>query len=325
MKFKRALITGGAGFIGSFFCDRLYKEGIYFTVIDNLFRGKLENISALLNSENKFINLDLIYSKSIDQVAQVLIKEQPDLIIHYAAINGTEYFYDFPAKVIEVNSIGTYNTLQAIKKARKKGFDKKALFVFASTSEVYGEPFKLPTTENDITYSRIFLDRDSYAIAKLASEFFTRLFCKELNLNWIILRIFNVYGPRMISSKYGQVIPEFINRLKKGEYPLRIIGNGQQTRSFCYIDDHIELTWRLICNEYSYNDVYNIGNPYEIKILDLAKTIMKKIGLKPNFTFTEGRKGDHKRRKPDISKILDVVGLYNFISLEKGIDNLFPP
>ena len=322
MKFSKALITGGAGFIGSFFCDKLYDEGVNFTIIDNLFRGKLENVSSLLNKQNKFYKLDLVDHMAINKIADIIIKEQPDLIVHYAAINGTEHFYDNPSLVAETNSIGTYNLFRAMEMARKRGFDKRALIVFSSTSEVYGEPFEIPTSEEDITYARVQYERDSYAIAKLMSEFYMKLFCKELGLDCIILRIFNVYGPRMVGTKYGQVIPEFINRLNLGEYPLRIIGDGQQTRSFCFIDDHINLTWKLINSPKSYNGIYNVGNPDEIKILDLAKRLMLKFGLDAKFSFIPGRDGDHLRRRPDISKLLSTIGKYDFMSLDDGLDRI---
>ena len=316
---KTALVTGGAGFIGSHMCQKLVNNGYSLIIIDNLFRGSINNINELLSVEsNKFYNIDLATNQCISQVKDILIKYKPDLIIHYAAINGTQYFYDQPTKVSTVNSVSTYNVLEALK-ISKKVIDFNTKFCFASTSETYGEPFNIPTNENDITYARVQQDRDSYSAAKLMSEFYTRLYCKELKIDYIILRIFNVYGPKMIGTKYGQVIPEFISRILNGEYPLKILGKGNHTRSFCYIDDHINLTFKLINSKCS-NQIINLGNPKEISILNLANKVMKRMNIKPKFEFSKEREGDHLRRCPDISRLLSYVGNYKFMSLSLGLD-----
>ena len=316
---RYALITGGAGFIGSHMSQKLVNNSYKLIIVDNLFRGSLENIKDILKDENnKFYNIDLVTHKSISKLKDIFIKYKPNLIIHYAAINGTQYFYDEPTKVSTVNSISTYNVLEALKIA-KKVVKVNPKFCFASTSETYGEPFNIPTNENDVTYARIDQDRDSYSAAKLMSEFYTRLYCKELKIDFIILRIFNVYGPKMIGTKYGQVIPEFISRILQGEYPLKILGKGNHTRSFCYIDDHINLTFNLINSKCS-NQIINLGNPEEISILDLASKVMNQMNLKPKFEFIKEREGDHLRRCPNITKLLDYTGGYNFLSLEDGLN-----
>lgn len=316
---KTALITGGAGFIGSHMSHKLVNNGYKVIIIDNLFRGLLTNIKDLLNSgDNKFYNIDLATNDSISELKEIFIEYKPTLIIHYAAINGTQYFYDEPTKVSTVNSIATYNVLEALKIA--KNLTKlEPKFYFASTSETYGEPFNVPTDENDLTYARVLQDRDSYSAAKLMSEFYTRLYCEELNVDFLILRIFNVYGPKMIGTKYGQVIPEFISRILQGEYPLKILGKGNHTRSFCYIDDHINLTFSLINSNCS-NQIINLGNPIEISILDLATKVMNRMNLKPEFEFIKEREGDHLRRCPNINRLLDCIGDYKFLSLDEGLD-----
>ena len=317
---KIALLTGGAGFIGSHMSQKLVDNGYKLIIIDNLFRGSLNNIKNILdNDDNKFYNIDLAKNECIYELKDLLIKYKPNLIMHYAAINGTQYFYDEPTKVSTVNSISTYNVLESLKLAKKEiSFDPK--FCFASTSETYGEPFDVPTNEEGITYARVLQDRDSYSAAKLMSEFYTRLYCKELKVNFIILRIFNVYGPKMIGTKYGQVIPEFISRILGGEYPLKILGKGNHTRSFCYIDDHINLTFNLINSDCS-NQIINLGNPIEISILDLATKVMKQMNLKPKFEFINEREGDHLRRCPDITKLIGIIGDYKFLTLEDGLTN----
>lgn len=316
---KKAIVTGGAGFIGSYMSKRLVKEGYYVFILDNLFRGRKENIKdILIDGTAELINVDLS-DFSCKSIWSELFKKNQDieLIIHYAAINGTQFFYDKPQEVAKVNSIATYHLMESLLENQDSLYDNLKLF-FASTSETYGEPYNIPTTENDLTYFRINEDRDSYAVAKMMSEFYVRLYSSKINLDYVIMRIFNVYGPKMVGTKYGQVVPEFISRLKKGEYPLKLIGNGQQKRSFIYIDDHIELTWRLIKSDVK-NEVINLGNDQEISIGELAQNIMSLMDLEPKFEITEERSGDHMRRRPDISKLLNVVGDFNFTELDSGL------
>jgi nucleoside-diphosphate-sugar epimerase len=241
--------------------------------------------------------------------------------LHYAAINGTQYFYDIPEKVAEVNSIGTYNLLHGIMGACQAEPALKPLIVFASTSETYGEPFHVPTNEEDVTYARISEVRDSYAIAKLMSEFYVKLYAKKLGLEFLIFRIFNVYGPRMVGTRYGQVIPEFIVRLKEGEYPLNILGDGKHTRSFIYIDDHVSLAFAAVMKA-KRDEVYNLGNPHETSIIELAELAMTKLGLEPAFKFLPERSGDHKRRVPSVDKLLKQIGSFNFTSLDSGLTKM---
>ena len=191
-------------------------------------------------------------------------------------------------------------------------------FVFASTSEVYGEPFEIPSKETSLTYSRLGEARDSYAAAKLMSEFYVRLFAETFNFPWMIFRIFNVYGPRMIGTKYGQVIPEFITRLREGEYPLKVFGDGSNTRSFIYVTDHVEMAYRAIMSN-GYNDVYNLGNPEEISIAVLAEKIMNQLKMEPKFDFEDERSGDHKRRQPSIKKLISLIGRYDMINIDEGL------
>lgn len=315
---KNVIVTGGAGFIGSNICKRLVREGYNVIILDNLFRGRIENIEDILGKGAEFIELDLAKHESILEMSKIICKYSPDLIMHYAAINGTEYFYDRPTDVSVVNSIGTYNLMESVKLAVGENGNLAPKLVFASTSEVYGEPFEIPTKEASTTHVRIDQDRDSYAAAKLMSEFYVKLYSQSLGLDYIILRIFNVYGPGMVGSKYGQVIPEFIKRIKDGEYPLNILGNGKHTRSFCHISDHVELTIRVLDSEFL-NGVLNLGNSYEISILELAEKVMKEMSLEPKFQFKKEREGDHLRRSPCLDNLFNVVGEYKFVSLEDGL------
>jgi nucleoside-diphosphate-sugar epimerase len=315
---KTILITGGAGFIGSHLAEKFLAEGFKVIILDNLFRGKLENIAHLLDEVVLFKKLDLIKPEDQEEIFQLIAQTKPDYIAHYAAINGTQYFYDFPQLVAETNSIGTYNLLLAIKKVKEENSSYQPLTIFASTSETYGEPFDIPSKETSVTYVRLEETRDSYAAAKLMSEFFVKLFSVGMHTDWMIFRIFNVYGPRMVGTKYGQVIPEFITRLRQGEYPLQIFGNGEHTRSFIYVNDHVDLAFRAITTAQR-NEVYNLGNPEEISIKNLAEIIMQQMKLEPKFLFGEERSGDHKRRQPSIEKLLANIGPHPLLNINEGV------
>ena len=318
----RALVTGGAGFIGSHLCDELIARGYEVSIWDNLFRGKIENVEELLqDGDNRFFEIDMADGNNIDKMVELLVEEKPELIFHYAAINGTMYFYDIPAKVLETNADATRNLMLALRRVHELIPEYKCTIVYASSSEVYGEPLHLPSNEQDITYVNVESVRDSYAAAKLIGEFYVKLIAEELGYDFYIMRLFNVYGPRMVGTKYGQVIPEFITRLKEGEYPLKIYGDGTQTRSFCYVTDNVKMTIDL-AESSAASGVYNVGNPDEITIGDLAAIIMKKLDLEPALETTPALSGDHKRRWPDISKLIDVIGAREMIPLVEGIDKM---
>ena len=242
-KKKIVLISGGAGFIGSHLVDYWIDAKSTVIILDDLSRGSLNNIERHKNSESLvFIQHDLADISSKNVLVEVLQKYKPDLLLHFAAINGTEHFYDHSFRVARTNSMVTLNLIDALEIAKLNiPDDWSPKLVYASTSEVYGEPELLPTPETARTDLRIDQNRDSYAAAKLMGEFYTKLGCEKMGIPWLIIRIFNVYGPRMVSTKYGQVIPEFIQRLKDGEYPLRILGSGEHTRSFNHVDDFVFL------------------------------------------------------------------------------------
>lgn len=315
----RAIVTGGAGFIGSYLMEELIRRGISVTAWDNLFRGKLANIEGLLNENNRFVKLDMAERDNISKMAALILEERPEFIFHYAAINGTQYFYDIPAQVLEVNAAATYHLMLALREVKHQAPDFHCRVIYASSSETYGEPFSLPSKETDVTYVNIEHVRDSYAAAKLVGEFYVKLIAEELNLDYIILRLFNVYGPRMVGTKYGQVIPEFIQRLTDGEYPLNIYGDGEHMRSFCYVTDNASMTVDVALSP-APNGVYNIGNSHEVSIRYLAEMIMNKMDFNPKFNFLPERVGDHKRRCPDTHKLHSVLGPRDYITLEHGIE-----
>ena len=318
----KAMVTGGAGFIGSHLCEELKKYQYDLIILDNLFRGSFENISHIIGEKDSFYVFDLCLENQ-ENLVQLLLKHKPDVIFHYAAINGTQYFYDIPFEVYDKNMQATQCLIYAVNRIIcNQDSTWQPFIVYASSSEVYNEPMSIPTKESDITFLNINSMRDSYSASKLFGEFLIKFFCEKAKIPWLILRLFNVYGPKMIGTKYGQVIPEFIKRLKNGEYPLSIIGSGKQTRSFCYVSDHVNLTLQLIMKGVR-NEIINVGNPDEITIVDLASLIMCKMGLEPCFTFLPERENDHKRRCPDIDKMKSYISYdLPFLSLEEGLDLL---
>jgi nucleoside-diphosphate-sugar epimerase len=303
---EKILVTGAAGFIGSFLTQRLLKEGYQVIGIDNLFRGKESNLKPFIDNRNfKFVKADV--TKDIpDQLF-----ENVDAVFHYAAINGTAHFYERPLEVLSVNVEGTINILKTAARHKVKKF------VFASSSEVYGEPQCFPTDENQpIVLPNVYNPRYSYAASKAIGEYYVNWYAKKSGMTAFIFRIFNTYGPRMDTSGYGQVVPEFARKMFYDK-EFTIIGTGDQTRSFCYIDDNIELAIRAFkSNE---GDTLNIGNNDEVTILKLAELMHKIEGKIFQYKLLPPLDGDHNRRLPDIHRVVQRTGYKPVVGLEKGL------
>lgn len=304
---KKVLLTGSAGFLGSFLSKELLENGYSVVGIDNFFRGKKEYLPVHKNF--KFYELDLV--KKSKELKEIIKNEKPEIVVHYAAINGTKYFYDIPYQVINDNVCMTQNVLSACKNSSVKKI------VYASSSETYGEPLKVPTSEMQPILLNIHTDRDSYASSKAINDFYVKLFAKENKVDYLILRIFNTYGPNMDTSEYGQVVPEFIHKMFN-DNQFTIIGNGEHTRSFCYVDDHTRLVRKLI--EKTSNEIVNVGNDKETKIVDLARTMHEIEEKEFNPEYLPGREYDHKRRRPDISNLKKLTDDYPKITLREGLE-----
>lgn len=318
---KYALVTGGAGFIGSHLCEKLIDLNYGVICVDNLFRGSKCNLENIFEERDfHFYDLDLNKNKNIFELQSIIECFRPIYIFHYAAINGTKYFYDIPYEVALTNSLSTLNLLNSIEFAMKiREYTPK--IIFASSSEVYGSADIIPTDENAVTYLRTDEDRDSYAAGKLMSEFYIKLFAKKFELDYFIFRIFNVFGPRMIHTQYGQVIPELINKAICSKGFLELIGSGEETRSFCYIDDHVDLTLNAIDKAKSC-ETYNLGNPEEISIKTVANIIQLVLGKELEIKTSLPRSGDHSRRCPNIKKLISFIDGYKFIPLKDGIKKM---
>jgi nucleoside-diphosphate-sugar epimerase len=304
----KILVTGAAGFLGSHICDSLLNRGHLVCGVDNFFRGSIKNLPV--HHSFNFHEIDLLECNKLQSLFNSF---QPELVIHYAAINGTRYFYDIPYRVCHENILMTQNVLKV------SSLDCVKKIVFASSSEVYGPTPLVPTAECQPIILHQSSDRDSYASSKAIGEFLVRLWANELKKSFLILRPFNTYGERMATNGYGQVIPEFIERIiSKDDFFL--FGDGNQTRSFCHVFDHSEILCDLIFS--ADNETLNIGNDEEITILDLAKLIHFKFNKPFNPSFKPSWDNDTKWRKPDLTNLKKFISDRKFIDLAMGISKM---
>jgi nucleoside-diphosphate-sugar epimerase len=306
---RKVVVTGAAGFIGSFLSERLLKEGYRVVGLDNYFRGDRGNVDQISRA----------YPRAFDFFEADITREIPpeifrgaSAVFHYAAINGTRHFYERPLDVLRVNVQGTVNVLDA---AVRSGSVEK--ICFASSSEVYGEPSVIPTPESEpCVIPDVGNPRHSYSLSKMMGESYLLWFAKKYGISYLIFRIFNTYGPRMDSSSYGQVIPEFVRKLFF-DREFTIIGDGSQRRSFCYVSDNVEFALRAF--EKVDDETLNVGDSREVSVLELAELMHGIIGRAFSYKCLEGRRGDIKRRSPDVSKIKSLTGFAPQVSLEDGL------
>jgi len=299
---KTVLITGGAGFLGSHLCDRFLKEGYKVISMDNLITGSLANISHLeKNPDFKFINHNV--SEHIDLTGDI------DLILHFASPASPIDYLMHPIPTLKVGSLGTHNTLGVAKA-------KKAKYLLASTSEVYGDPKVNPQPESYYGHVNCVGPRGVYDEAKRFAEAITMAYHNAHKLDTRIIRIFNTYGPRM-RKKDGRVIPNFITQALKNE-PITVYGKGSQTRSLCFVTDLIEGIFRL--SQSDIHDPVNIGNPHELKIIDLAKLIIKLTSSKSKIVYNSLPIDDPKLRQPDIARAGKLLNWSPKVDLEKGLE-----
>jgi nucleoside-diphosphate-sugar epimerase len=285
----KVLVTGGAGFIGSFLCEKLLEEGYDVTCLDNLSTGKKSNVNHLLkNQKFKFIEHDV--TKPVDF--------EVNFIFHLASPASPIDYQKLPIETSMANSIGTYNMLQLAKK-------NKARLLLASTSEVYGDPIEHPQKETYWGNVNPFGVRSCYDESKRFAEALTMSFYRKHNLDVRIARIFNTFGPRMRLDD-GRVIPNFIVQSLTGK-PITVYGDGKQTRSFCYISDMIDGLMKLMFKDNISGEVVNLGNPEERTILSVAGTIKDITNSNSEITFKELPEDDPTKRKPDITKAKKIL------------------
>lgn len=311
-----ALITGGAGFIGSHLAEYLLARGQQVTVIDNLSTGRFENIAHLEGRPGfRYAIEDIRHAAVMDRLVS-----ECDIVYHLAAAVGVFSIVHSPIDTLEINVGGTEIVLQTARRYRKR-------VLIASTSEVYGKGIKVPFSEDD---DRILgpttKSRWSYAASKELDEFLALAYHKAVNLPVIIVRLFNTVGPRQVGH-YGMVVPRFVRWALAGE-PIQVYGDGQQSRCFANVHDVVDAIARLAASDAAIGEVFNIGSHEEVTIHELAERVKARTGsqseivLIPYDQAYEVGFEDMRRRVPDISKIKRVIGWEPTTSLDTTIDQI---
>jgi UDP-glucose 4-epimerase len=298
----KALITGGAGFIGSHLAERLLHDGHEVAVLDNLSTGSIENISHLKSTAGFSYAIDSVTNESL--LAEMI--DGSDVVFHLAAAVGVKLIVEQPVHTIETNVHGTEVVL---KHANKK---KKLVFI-ASTSEVYGKSTDVPFREGaELVLGATVKHRWAYACSKLIDEFLALAYWKERKLPVIIVRLFNTVGPRQ-TGQYGMVLPTFVRQALAGQ-PITVFGDGKQTRSFTYVGDVVDALIKLTNEPRAIGGVFNVGNTDEVSIRELAERVKTLSGSQSDIQYVpydeayEAGFEDMPRRVPDISKIRSLVG-----------------
>ena len=298
---KKVLITGGAGFLGSHFCDRFLTEGWHVIAMDNLITGNPDNIGHLFGNEKfRFVQHDVTNF--------IHVEGDLDLVLHFASPASPIDYLEMPIQTLKVGSLGTHKALGL---AKSKG----AKFLLASTSEVYGDPLVHPQKENYWGNVNPIGFRGVYDEAKRFAEAITMAYHRYHGLETRIVRIFNTYGTRMRIND-GRALPAFMSQALRGE-DITVFGDGSQTRSFTYVDDLVEGIYRLAMSDHE--EPVNIGNPQEISILDFAKEIIALTGTKSKIVFKDLPHDDPKVRKPDISKAKNILNWEPKFPREEGL------
>ena len=298
---SKVLITGGAGFIASHLCESFLERGHEVICIDNFSTGSRENVASFSsNPRSKFIEQDI--------TRFIQVKGPVDFVLHFASPASPVDYLELPIPTLKVGSLGTHNALGLAK-------FKKATFLLASTSEVYGDPLISPQGEEYRGNVNPIGPRGVYDEAKRFAEAITMAYHRAHGLDTRIIRIFNTYGPRM-RTKDGRVVPNFITQALKGQN-LTVYGKGQQTRSFQYIDDLVDGIHRLLQTDYHLP--VNLGNPHEMTVMDFAKKILDLTHSRSSIIFEPLPEDDPQVRQPDISKARELLGWVPQVSLEVGL------
>jgi dTDP-glucose 4,6-dehydratase len=298
---KTAVVTGGAGFLGSHLSDRLLAEGFRVIGIDNLITGNTDNIEHLVgNPDFKFIR---------HNVSEYIFVPGPvDYVFHFASPASPIDYLEHPIPTLKVGALGTHNTLGLAK-------DKGATFLLASTSECYGDPLVHPQSEDYWGHVNPIGPRGVYDEAKRFAEAMTMAYHRFHSMDTKIVRIFNTYGPRM-RLRDGRVVPAFISQALNDE-PLTVFGDGSQTRSFCYVSDLIDGIVRLALSDF--HEPVNIGNPAEMTILDFAQKILALTGSTAQIVFKPLPVDDPRVRQPDITRAKRLLGWQPKVDFESGV------
>jgi dTDP-glucose 4,6-dehydratase len=296
-----AVVTGGAGFLGSHLCDRLIKEGLKVICIDNLLTGSTNNISHLFGNEN------FLFEKH-DVTNYIHLPGRIDYILHFASPASPIDYLKYPIQTLKVGSLGTHKVLGLAK-------EKKARFLLASTSEVYGDPNVHPQSEEYWGNVNPIGPRGVYDEAKRFAEALTMAYHRFHGVDTRIVRIFNTYGPRMRLDD-GRALPAFVGQSMRGE-DITVFGDGSQTRSFCFVSDLVDGIFKLLMS----NEIYpvNIGNPDEITMKEFAEEVIKITGTKSKIVYNPLPEDDPKVRQPNIEKAKRILGWEPVINRKEGL------
>ncbi|HYV33273.1 MAG TPA: UDP-glucuronic acid decarboxylase family protein, partial [Candidatus Limnocylindria bacterium] len=301
LKKKTILVAGGAGFIGSHLCDVLLTQGHFVIALDNLITGSRKNIAHLAKHKRfKFIKAD------VSKVTKI----KADEIYHLASPASPPYFQKYAIEIFKANIWGAYNLLELAKK-------NKARMLFASTSEVYGQPLQHPQKETYFGNVNTVGIRSCYDESKRAAEALCMDYHRKFGVDLKIIRIFNTYGPRMFKND-GRVVSNFITQALAGK-PLEIYGNGRQTRSFQYVDDLVSGIVKMMASPKTFIGPVNLGNPNEFTIIELAKKVLRLTGSKSKLIYKALPKDDPRQRKPDISLAQKKLKWKPMVNLEAGL------
>ncbi len=298
-----AVVTGGAGFLGSHLCDSLVADGLRVVCVDNLETGSLQNVEHLRGESFVFLNHDLTRHLEID--------EPVDLVFHLASPASPIDYLRLPLQTLKVGSYGTHNALGLAKW-------KRARFLLASTSEVYGDPAEHPQRETYWGNVNPIGPRGVYDEAKRYAEALTMAYHRQQGVDTCIVRIFNTYGPRMRPHD-GRAIPTFLRQALANQ-PITVFGDGSQTRSFCYVDDLVR-GLVLLARSGEHLPV-NIGNPQELSLLELAEAVVAATGSKSEIVFEALPVDDPQVRQPDITRARQLLGWEPQVSLDEGLRRL---
>src|SRR5882757_7822776 len=296
----RAVITGAAGFIGSHLSETLLDRGWTVVGVDNLLTGSVDNIAHLAGRDFMFVKHDV--------TNYIYVDGPVDLVLHWASPASPIDYLELPIPTLKVGALGTHNTLGLAK-------DKKAVFVLASTSEVYGDPLVHPQKEDYWGNVNPIGPRGVYDEAKRFAEAMTMAYHRYHRVDTRIVRIFNTYGPRM-RLRDGRVVPAFIGQALNGQ-PLTVFGDGSQTRSFCYVSDLIDGIFKLAMSDF--HEPVNIGNPREMTIKQFADEIIRITGTKSTIEHKPLPVDDPKVRQPDITRAKEVLSWEPRVEFDEGI------
>jgi dTDP-glucose 4,6-dehydratase len=299
----RAVVTGGAGFVGSHLCERLLREGWDVLSLDSLLTGRIANLDGFESHER-------FRFESHDVTIPIAVEGDVDWVLHFASPASPSDYLSHPIHTLKVGALGTLNAL-GLAKAKEAGF------LLASTSEVYGDPQVHPQPEEYWGNVNPIGPRGVYDEAKRYAEAMAMAYLRVHDVRVKIARIFNTYGPRLRRGD-GRAVPTFVEQALGGD-PITVHGDGSQTRSLCYVDDLVEGIWRLLTSDVVGMPV-NLGNPEEIKVLDLARTIVLLAGSASEVIFTERPIDDPEVRCPDISRATSLLGWAPLIPLTDGLE-----